>query len=426
LERAWIDLGDAATSRALPAVMLLAENRAEALKLLQRRLKPVTGERGRIAALIEDLDNPKFAIREAAARDLEWVSDLAAPQLREALEAKPPLELRRRLEYLLESSQGRVEADFPWRMQAVRAISVLEHLGGAEAMALLEKVSEGHPRTSPTRAASAALARLKQRPERTTRQEWDDLIGSDVGATVRACLALLQVPARAGGVSAQEVVNLFQVLDGLVSLARGVQPGGSPDVEQAARVLGRHPADSPARRFRLEIIAAVRTLQETSRSSSIQTEVRTLPKAGDEQWQAIVAAQERLAECMMALGVAGERLEAMRECREHEPGMWRGNCDYVVARLYMQQSQLVEYSAMLAQVRKGDLPELDPAVHKGWRLAARGGGEALTDKDGRTMYLRSRKVLEHLAKEHKGTYWAALAEAEKHVSVALRWDPFGE
>ena len=74
-----------------------------------------------------------------------------------ALEEKPNLEVRRRLEELLSKS----EEVTPKSLQQHRAIATLEWIGTADAVALLRTLAEGAPRARPTIEARAALKRLK-------------------------------------------------------------------------------------------------------------------------------------------------------------------------------------------------------------------------------------------------------------------------
>lgn len=59
-------------------------------------------DRQKIAALIAELDSPRFETREQATRALEKIGFPAQQQLQKALEGKPALEVRARIERLLE------------------------------------------------------------------------------------------------------------------------------------------------------------------------------------------------------------------------------------------------------------------------------------------------------------------------------------
>jgi hypothetical protein len=69
--------------------------------------------------------------------------------------------MRRRLEELLEELEG--FPNRPEQMRVDRALEVLEHLGTAEARALLRELSEGAPESRLTREAKASLQRLSRR-----------------------------------------------------------------------------------------------------------------------------------------------------------------------------------------------------------------------------------------------------------------------
>lgn len=150
----WSDLASVDASKALRAVWSLVESRAQSMPLLKSQLKPVRVARAvTLDKLIADL-NSTFAVREAATNQLKALGEQAEPAMRTALKADLPLETKRRLNQLLDESPG------PDALRSIRAISVLERIGNAEAMSLLETLSKGAPGVRTTEEATAALARL--------------------------------------------------------------------------------------------------------------------------------------------------------------------------------------------------------------------------------------------------------------------------
>lgn len=117
---------------------------------------------------IGDLDSSEFAQRERASQQLGWILDEAEPYLKKALENKPSLEMRLRIELLLhEKGTGPTG----WGLQRLRVVEVLEHIAaeGAEAtrlaaIALLKKFAAGAAGSRPTQEAKASLERLENRP----------------------------------------------------------------------------------------------------------------------------------------------------------------------------------------------------------------------------------------------------------------------
>jgi hypothetical protein len=86
----------------------------------------------------------------------------AGPALRRAADAAPA-EARRRLEALLaDLDAGRPNAE---TLRGLRAIELLEHVGGAEARRVLEALAGGVPEARQTREAKGSLARLANRPD---------------------------------------------------------------------------------------------------------------------------------------------------------------------------------------------------------------------------------------------------------------------
>jgi WD40 repeat protein len=151
LDALWSDLSDEAR-KANRAITTLAASPAQTVPFLQDRLPPLAALNAkRIDRLLADLASDSFAVREAASRQLASMRYRAEPTLRKALENKPSLEVRRRIESILAGPRRPPTED----LRRLRAIAVLERIGTPEARRILEKLSEAE--------AQAALRRLQRR-----------------------------------------------------------------------------------------------------------------------------------------------------------------------------------------------------------------------------------------------------------------------
>lgn len=168
LEKYWADLADANASKAYRALWLLTSAPEQTVPWLRARLKPAPLlQPQRLAQLIADLDHDQFTVREKASRDLAELKELAEPALRRTLANDPPLEVRRRIEQLLEKLDKRAPPT-DW-LRAVRAVAVLEYIGNAEARKILEDLSKGEPEARQTQDAKAALGRLERSNNSTSK-----------------------------------------------------------------------------------------------------------------------------------------------------------------------------------------------------------------------------------------------------------------
>ncbi len=113
----------------------------------------------RLARLLADLDGRKFVERERAVAELERLNFAAEPALRKALADKPSLEMRRRLEALLERLDP---ARSPERMRELRAVEALESVGSASAKEVLRSLAGGAAKSRLTEEAKAALVRFRK------------------------------------------------------------------------------------------------------------------------------------------------------------------------------------------------------------------------------------------------------------------------
>jgi WD40 repeat protein len=155
----WADLADKDARRAFHASVVLTQHPAEALSLLEGRLRPAPPVN--LDKVLKNLDAEDFKVRQAASAALREFGRPARPALERALAAGPPAEARRRLEAVLEdigsaSRDGEV-------LRRRRALRVLEVIGSEPAQRLLEALSKGEDLAEQTLDARAALERIKKR-----------------------------------------------------------------------------------------------------------------------------------------------------------------------------------------------------------------------------------------------------------------------
>ena len=156
LATCWEDLGRDAeiASRAMGRLLAAPE---QTLALFRKNLKPAPSAASeQITQLIGELDSKDFKTRERATQELEKLGDVAAPAVQRALDDKLPLEMRRRLESLLQKLEGATLP--PDTQRQVRAVEVLQGIGTVPARELLEDLAaKGAPDARLTREAKAAL-----------------------------------------------------------------------------------------------------------------------------------------------------------------------------------------------------------------------------------------------------------------------------
>lgn len=158
-EALWMDLASVDSSRAYRAIWAMVREHQDCLPFVKERMKPVPKVApGRIAQLIESLDNDDFTVREQATTELSMHAEVALPSLRKALTVGISLEVRRRIEKLLETFGG--PAPPPDVLRALRAVEVLANMGSPEARQVLQTVSQGAVEARLTQDATASLERL--------------------------------------------------------------------------------------------------------------------------------------------------------------------------------------------------------------------------------------------------------------------------
>jgi hypothetical protein len=155
----WDDLASDDPIKAFKAMCALASAPKVTLPSLKDKLQKLAPiEPLQISRFIGDLNNPQFAIRERATQDLEKYGPLVEPELKKALEARPGLEVRKRLEKMLEKMNELVPTAA--MQQALRGIETLEAMNTGESRQVLEQLGRSTPETRFTREAQVARQRL--------------------------------------------------------------------------------------------------------------------------------------------------------------------------------------------------------------------------------------------------------------------------
>jgi WD40 repeat protein len=162
----WSDLRSHDAATALRAVGELAAAPQIALPFIASHLSPTHAGHAdpvKLARLITDLDDKRFAVRESATMQLVDLGDLAERALRKALRARPSAEMQRRIHGVLDAiDQGEPT---PAAMQAARAIRVLEQIGTPEAQKVLLDFVKAAGVDPEAQDAHAALRRIADRTQ---------------------------------------------------------------------------------------------------------------------------------------------------------------------------------------------------------------------------------------------------------------------
>jgi WD40 repeat protein len=159
-ESLWARLAGADADAAWEAMRELAARPDVAVALAKQRLRPaplLTVSAADITSLIKQLDADAFTDRERADKGLRQLGPIAMAPLQQALKKPVSLEMKRRIEQLIEDA-GRLDPRFPPQS---RLIEVLEHIGSPAARAVLQTLAAGAPEDRQTIEARAALGRIK-------------------------------------------------------------------------------------------------------------------------------------------------------------------------------------------------------------------------------------------------------------------------
>lgn len=160
LEACWSDLAHKDAARAYQAELRLAAA-PQAVSFLTTHLPTEPpAEPARLAALIKELDDDDFAVRQRATAQLERLGGRAEAALQKALEGPVEPDARRRIEGILAKLDP---TKSPKALRWLRAVEALEAMGTPQARAVLRSLARDGEMSWLREEAEASSARLARR-----------------------------------------------------------------------------------------------------------------------------------------------------------------------------------------------------------------------------------------------------------------------
>ncbi len=133
----------------------------EAIPLLREALRSLIGvDRAEVERLIGQLEHPRFVVREEARRQLQWLDGSVEEALQAALDDKPVLELRKRIDLLLARLSEGPSAEAR-ALRLFRVFQALEYAGSKEAKALLKHLADNASHLAVKFEARSILERMR-------------------------------------------------------------------------------------------------------------------------------------------------------------------------------------------------------------------------------------------------------------------------
>lgn len=159
VEALWKNLAETDAIRAYRSLCMLAGAPRQSFPFLRQQLaKGTPADAEKLTRLIRNLDDDEFEVREQASAELARLGSLTEPALRRALADSPSVEVRSRVQGLLDKITTDPAAATE-RLREGRVVELLEQAGSAEARQLLEFLSRRPWVRDEARAALARLAR---------------------------------------------------------------------------------------------------------------------------------------------------------------------------------------------------------------------------------------------------------------------------
>jgi hypothetical protein len=163
---AWDALDSDDTKLAYHAMGALMRAGPQCVEPIRKGLKGAVENQARIQKWIRQLDDDEFRVRKAARSALDNEGLRAKPALHEALKRKPQPEAERLLNLIIDSMEQRglripESGLFGEALRTVRSIQVLERIGDAKALEVLDSLANNSD-SRIANEARAAVERLKR------------------------------------------------------------------------------------------------------------------------------------------------------------------------------------------------------------------------------------------------------------------------
>jgi len=166
LDELWKLLADRDEQQAEKAVWEMAAGQAASVDYIARHLTPIPKvDDAKVKALVAQLDVDDFNSRRKAQEELASFGGLIAPLL-EAESQNASAEVRATIRRLLNAIEQSSPSS-PEVARDIRIAKMLELVGSAEAVKLLEQLAKANENADRTRAAKRALDRLAKLSEAT-------------------------------------------------------------------------------------------------------------------------------------------------------------------------------------------------------------------------------------------------------------------
>jgi hypothetical protein len=158
----WTRLGAVDPIPAYACLAELIQTPEESLRFLESKVNELASSPSlqEIEELVNNLDHPRFQVREAAYEDLVRMRDLVREQLQRALRDRQSVETRFRLMRILQNHAPQMTLDQADRRRVLRLIYALELIGSHRARALLDQLAAGHTDVEVRGNAAAARRRI--------------------------------------------------------------------------------------------------------------------------------------------------------------------------------------------------------------------------------------------------------------------------
>lgn len=158
LEAAWNNLVKRDAGAAFQSQGRFLAEPEQVVKLLAEKLKPIESvDAARIRRLIADLEDEKFAVRDAASKILSESGSQVQPALEAATKNSTSQELIDRVKKILHE----METISPGHLRQIRAVEVLEWIASDDAKTLLKQWATGVKGAVLTEEAQVAIGRLE-------------------------------------------------------------------------------------------------------------------------------------------------------------------------------------------------------------------------------------------------------------------------